>query len=406
MSNRKNIWIINEYAGSPYNGMEFRHYYLSKELIKLGYNVTIISASYSHLFKNLPVANEKFNFENIDGINYVWIKVPQYSSSHSKKRVLKWFIYALSLFFLPIKKLTKPDFIIVSPMQTMPILPALKWAKKLKSKVIFEVKDIWPLSIQELGSYSSSHPFIKLLKYFEKMSIEKSDAIVSVLPNYGEYLKEEGYNKPFYYIPNGVLLEEMQNAEPLDEKIEQQIPKDKFIVGYAGTIGIANALEYFIQAAELLKNNKDIVFVIVGEGSEKLKLIQQSSQLSNVIFLPAIPKKQIQSLLQKFDACYIGLQSKELFKYGVSPNKLFDYMYAAKPIIFSINSPNSPVEQSNSGIVTSPNNQQEIANAILKIYSLSKEERTQMGNNGKNFVCENHTFDKLTQKYHSLLQSL
>ena len=93
----KNIWIINEYAGSPYHGMEFRHYYLGKELVKLGNKVTIISSSYSHLFKNLP--NKKK--ENISGVDYLWLKTFNYGNSHNKKRVLKWFLFTFKIFFLP-----------------------------------------------------------------------------------------------------------------------------------------------------------------------------------------------------------------------------------------------------------------------------------------------------------------
>lgn len=404
---QKNIWIINEYAGSPYHGMEFRHYYLAKSLIKLGYHVTIISASYSHLFKNFPKIKKRYTFETIDGINYLWIKVPRYHSSHSKKRVLKWFIFTLSLFYLPIKKLTKPDYIILSPMQTMPIWPVLKWTKKFNSKLIFEIKDIWPLSIMELGNYSPSHPFIKLLKYFEKTSIEQSNAIVSVLPNYQQYLIDQGYDKKFEYIPNGIDLSELESPEPLDISISQKIPKDKFIVMYAGTLGIANALNYLIDAAKLLSDKKDILFIIVGNGDEKEKLITQSLGLNNILFLPAIPKKQIQSLLSKADACYIGLQNKNLFRYGVSPNKLFDYMYAGKPIIFSINSPNNIVEQAQCGLsVSQPDNPAEIAKTIEKLYNLPKDKRVELGRNGKNQVIKFHNFDALAEKYHQLFHRI
>lgn len=404
--NNKNIWIINEYAGSPYHGMEFRHYYLSQSLKNLGYHVTIITASYSHLFKKLPEVHQKLTLQNIDGIDYLWIKVPRYTASHSKKRVWKWIVFTLSLFRLPIHQLSKPDFIILSPMQTMPIMPALYWKKKFKSKLIFEVKDIWPLSIIELGGYSPSHPFIKLLKYFEKISIQKSDAIVSVLPNYGEYLKEQWFSKKIYYIPNGIDLNEMNKTEALSDEIEKQIPSDKFIVGYAGTLGIANAMNYLIDAAKLLSNEKNILFVIVGDGSEKNNLIKQAEKLNNVLFLPSLPKRQIQNLLQKFDVCYIGLQNTPLFRYGVSPNKIFDYMYAAKPIVFAVPSPNNTVEQAQCGIVIkNTSDASEIAKAIMNLYLLPKEKLAEMGNNGKNFVLQHHTFTTLAKQYEQIFNT-
>ena len=94
---KKNIWIINEYAGSPYHGMEFRHYYLGREFVRRGHKVTIVTSSYSHLFNNMP----KKSTENIDGIDYVWLKVINYGNSHSKLRVLKWFLFTIKVFFLP-----------------------------------------------------------------------------------------------------------------------------------------------------------------------------------------------------------------------------------------------------------------------------------------------------------------
>ncbi|ACN98753.1 glycosyl transferase, group 1 [Sulfurihydrogenibium azorense Az-Fu1] len=403
---KKNIWIINEYAGSPYHGMEFRHYYLGKELLKLGYNVTIITASYSHLFKNPPKVKDRFELEKIDGINYLWIKVPHYSKSWDKKRVIKWLLFTYSLFKLPLNKLPKPDYIIISPMETLPVLPSYKLAKKYDSKLIFEVKDIWPLSIIELGNYSPKHPFIKLLKYFEDMAIKKSDLIVSVLPNYGEYLKDNGYkDKNFIYIPNGVDLEDMERTEPLNEDIKKQIPMNKFKVAYTGTVGIANALEYLVEAGKILKDYKDILILIVGEGGEKEKLQKMAEGYDNIKFLPAIPKRQVQSLLSLVDACYIGLKNKHLFKYGVSPNKIFDYMYAGKPIIHSINTKIDIVTMANCGISTKAENPNAIAEAILKLYNMSQGERKKLGENGKKYVIENHSYEKLAKRLDEVLKN-
>lgn len=399
MDNKKNIWIINEYAGSPYHGMEFRHYYLAKEFIKQGYNVTIISATCSHLFKKYPPSGQWFNFELIDGIQYLWIKVPKYTHSKSFKRVLKWFCFSFSLFFLPVKKLKKAHYIILSPMATLPVYPAYRLAQKTKAKFIFEVKDIWPLSVVELGGYSPNHPFIKMLKYFEKFALKRADAIVSVLANYKDYLKEQKIKKEVYYIPNGVDIEELNKTENLDKEIASKIPKDKFIVGYAGTIGKANAMEYFVDAAKILKNKKKIVFVIVGDGDEKNHLMEQSKDLENVLFFNSIPKRQVHSLLKHFNLSYIGLKKCHLFYYGVSPNKIFDYMLAAQPILMAIQTKNSIVEQAQCGICINELKPENIANAILKFYEMDKKDLSQLGQNGKEFVLKHHTFQVLAEKY-------
>ena len=400
----KSIWIINEYAGSPYHGMVFRHYYLSKELLKLGYNVTIISASYSHLFRSLTVVKKRFTFEIIDGINYLWIKVPKYKNSNDKKRVLKWFIFSIYLFFISIKKLKKPDYILLSCPGILITIPSLYLSKKFNSHLIFEVRDIWPLSLIELGGYSKNNIFIKLLSFCENLAIRKNDLIISVLPNYGEYLKEKGFDKKFIYIPNGIDLEEMQKIELLSEDIKNQIPKDKFIVAYTGTIGKANSLDYFIEAAKILKDYEDILFLIVGEGGEKERLKKIAEGFDNIKFLPSISKTMVQNLLFHVDICYIGWKKLKLYKFGISPNKIFDYMYSGKTIIQSIDTKNDPISLANCGINVEPENPVAIADAVLKFYNMKPEERKKIGDNGRRYVLENHTYDKLAFKLYKILK--
>lgn len=384
----KHIWIINEYAGSPYYGMEFRHYYLSRELIKLGYKVTIISATYSHLFKNYPKPGK----EIIDGIEYLWLKTLNYGNAHSKKRVLKWFIFSFKLFKLPFK-LTKPDVIIVSPMATTPVYPAWLLSKYYKAKFIFEVKDIWPQTLVEIGGYSPKHLFIKFLKKLEIFALKKSDYIISSLFNYQQYLDENKINRQFYWISNGIDMGELQNIEPLNDDIRNKIPSDKFIIGYTGTIGVANAIDVFLEASKYIDND-DIIFVIVGDGQEKSKLINNYKN-DKIIFLDSIAKKQIQSLLQLFDVCYIGWRNINIYKYGISANKIFDYMYSGKPILHSFNGENDLIKIANCGITVPAEDPKAIAQGIIELYNMSSEMRNKLGNNGKNYVINNFSYQKL-----------
>jgi glycosyltransferase involved in cell wall biosynthesis len=403
----KTLWIINEYAGSPYHGMEFRHYYLSKELVKRGYNVYIITASYSHLFYNKPEIKEDFTIDNIDGINYVWVKVPEYKESHDKKRVLKWFIFTFKTCFnLPIDKFSKPNIILVSPMAPFPIISGYKWAKKFKARLFYEVKDIWPLTLIEIGGYSPNHPFIKLMEWFERFAYKKTEKVISVLPLAWKHMEKQGMNKSkFVYIPNGIDLEDYNINEPLPKEMEAKIAKDKFIIGYTGTIGKANALEFLIDAAYKLKGYKDIVFLIVGKGMEEnnLKNKVKDLELDNVIFLPPVKKTQVQSVLKLVDVCYIGLRNEKIFEFGVSPNKLFDYMYAGKPILYAINSGNKPVEEANCGISVDAENPDAIANGILKLYNLSQEGRKKLVENGKNYVLKYHTYKYIADKFEEII---
>ncbi len=402
----KTIWIINEYAGSPYHGMEYRHYYLAKEFLKMGFSVYIITASYSHLFTNLPDVKKSFNIEKIDGINYVWVKVPKYKNSWDKKRVIKWVVFTFkTLFKLPVKNMTTPDIIILSPMAPFPIVSAYRWSRRFKAKLIFEVKDIWPLSLIEIGGYSKYHPFILVMGLFEKFAYKKSDKIISVLPLAYKHIKNMGLNNDkFTYIPNGISLDELEQKKPLSDEIKSFIPENKFIIVYAGTFGIANALEYLLKAASLLKDYNDIHFILVGKGMEEnnLKELAKNLELSNISFIPPVSKNQIQGILKLCNACYIGWKKEKIYKYGISANKIFDYMYSARPVLHSYSGEADLIKQANCGITVEAENPEAIADAILKLYNMPEEQRNALGKNGKEYVLKYHTYEKITDKFEEI----
>jgi len=400
----KNILIINEYAGSLEYGMTFRHYYLAKEFIKLGYPTTIISASYSHFLKKFPdMENKTYKTEEIEGIKYLWIKVIKYSKSFDKKRVFKWFEFMSKLFFISKHLEVKPDIIICSPTAPFSILPAYYLAKKYNAKLIFEVRDIWPLTLVEIGGFSIKHPFIRLMSWFEKFALQKSDLIVSNLQNYTQHINELGIQRKSHWVSNGIDLGEMENIEPLDTKVKNKIPSDKFIVGYTGKLGVSNAINFLIESAIKLKDNKEIVFVIVGSGQEEQNLKKQAKGLSNIIFIEQIKKSQVQSMLSLFNICYIGWNKRRLYKFGVSPNKIFDYMYSATPIVHAIDTPKDIVQLANCGLSIEAENRDKAKDAILQIYAMSEKKRKELGANGKKYVLENFTYEQLSKKYIKIL---
>lgn len=401
-----NIWIINQYTGSPYYGMNYRSYYLAKELVKEGDCVTVFAGSYSHLFSNYPKTDGLFTKENIDGIDYIWVKTPKYKSSKSIGRVFSMLTFMINLFFFNIFKMKKPDVIIISSLSLFPVLNAYVWSKIFKIEYIFEVRDIWPLTLIEVGNMSKYHPLVLFLGWFEKFGYKKAKYVVSVLPNAKEHMVSRGMNEnKFRYIPNGVNLEEVQNYQEVSEDIKNSLPSNKFIVGYVGTLGIANALEYFLEAANKLKNNNQIHFVLVGKGGEKSKLEEycKVNQLSNVTFIDTIPKIQVQGMLKLLDVCYIGWHMKNIYKYGISANKIFDYMYSAKPILHSISIQDDIVKNAKCGISIEAEDSTKIEEAILQLSLMNKDKLEIMGRNGKKYVMSHHSYENLTKMYRDII---
>ncbi|MBS4206758.1 glycosyltransferase family 4 protein [Bacillus sp. FJAT-50079] len=406
-----NILLINHYAGSNIHGMEYRPYYLAKEWVKQGHQVTIIGASHSHIRTVQPTLKEKWTEEMLDGIRYIWIKTPKYEGN-GVKRVINMVSFVKELQFNSNKivKNISPDIVIASSTYPLDIYPAASIAKKAKAKLIFEVHDLWPLSPMLLGNMSRYHPFIMLMQKGENDSYRKADTVISFLPKALDHMVEHGMKpEKFNYLPNGIDVSQWERSkEKIPEAHQSVIDKlkseNKFLIGYAGTHGIANALEYVIEACELLRD-EPITFVFVGKGPEKDKLIEQAKEknITNLEFLPVINKEAIPDFLSKMDCLYIGWRRSPLYQYGVSPNKLLDYMMSAKPILHGIEAGNDLVAEANCGISFPPQDPQELALAIKKMRNTTKEEREQFGINGRDFVKANHDYEVLAKKFLNIM---
>lgn len=160
-----NILLINHYAGSDYHGMEFRPYYMAREWVNMGHNVTIIAADFSHLRKKNPNIKEDFEEEIIDGITYVWVKTPEYHGNGvGRIKNISTFMYKLRISYKKVADKYKPNAVIASSTYPLDIYPAHRIAKRSNAKLFFEIHDLWPLTPMEIGGYSKNNPAIVLLQ--------------------------------------------------------------------------------------------------------------------------------------------------------------------------------------------------------------------------------------------------
>lgn len=397
------ILYINHYAGHPDYGMEFRPYYLAEEWYKAGHQALILGASFSHLRKKNPAS---LGFETKEHVNYYWIKTPTYKGN-GLKRVINIFSFVARLFCQQKQILyhIKPDVIVASSTHPFDIFPAWWMAKKTNAKLVFEIHDLWPLSLIELGGMSKFHPFVLLVSLAEKAAFKLSDKIISILPNTLEHAKKFGVKKEhFFVIPNGIVLKDWEKKSPLPQThldaISRRKQDGKFLVGYAGAHGIANALACLMEAATLLKNHP-IHFFLIGDGPEKqsLQLYANQHALTNVTFLDPISKYAIPEALSLMDALYIGWQKKPLYRFGIGANKLFDYMMAGKPIIHSVTAGNDPVREAHCGLSVQAENAEVLAAALTAMAAKSPEERAYLGENGKSYVCTHHDYSVLAKRF-------
>ena len=395
------IWLVNQYASTPETGAGGRHYYFAKELAKMGHSVYLIAASFSHLLRQPKTFEGNFVIEPVSaGSNFVWVNMPEYLGAHSKKRVFNWFLFAQRLVKLRKKLPESPDVILYSSPSLVPFVSALYLSKCLKAKLIWDIRDIWPLTLTELGGFSVFHPFTILHKLIEVLACKKSDYVVSNLPYAIEAVRKYGVSSErFKWIPNGFSLNEFEKKMVLTENLLTAIPKNKFVIGYAGTLGAANAIDVILKTALVTRKDKDLQYVIVGRGrlEEEAKEFIRSHKLQNITLIETIAKSQIPAMLECFDVCYVGLKKNKLYDYGFSLTKLPEYFMSHRPIICSTDSPFKPVDEARAGITVEAESPQAIADAIRKLKAMPLSQRQALGENGKRYALARHEYSGLAK---------
>ena len=404
---RLNILLINHYAGSDRYGMEYRPFNLAREWVRMGHTVTIVGSGYSHLRHTQPEARWLGREEIRDGVRFLWFRGPRYHGN-GVRRVQNIFTFVGQL-LLRHRRLARnvgPDVVISSSTYPFDSWPAYLIARRSKAVLVHELHDLWPLTLIEVGGMSSRNPFVALMHRAERFAYRRSDVVVSILPAADKYMVRHGMAiEKFVHIPNGVMVEDWESHVgelPTEhrELLARLRSEGRFIVGYTGTHGIANALHTLLEAASYLRH-ENVHFVLVGHGPEKedLQALAGRLGLTNVSFLPPVTKAAIPSLLRQFDAGFIGQNDRPLYQYGVSPNKLFDYMMAGIAVLQGVEPGGDLVLQTGCGFSVPAGDSAALAAAIEKLIGMDPEERARMGLLGREFVVEHHDFPLLAKRF-------
>lgn len=404
----KTIWYISKYVAPPYAAkVSSRGFSILSELVKKGCNCTLFTSDSNHLI-TAPKLEGSTLKESVDGVDVFWLKTWKYQGARSLGRMISWLDFEWQLLKLPKKSLAKPDVIIVSSLSLLTILNGLWLRRKYKCRLVFEVRDIWPMVLIESGGISNKNPLIKFMAWLERLGYEKADCIVGTMPNLEKHV-EKVIKRPKQVscIPQG--LDPSLLDEPIGlsvDYVEKYIPKNKFIVCHAGSIGADNALETFFSCARIMQERENIHFLMVGDGYLKSKYQQENSDLKNLTFAPRVEKKQVQSVLQHVDIVYFAVNSSPLWAYGQSLNKVIDYMLSGKPIVASYTGFPSMVNEANCGVYVPAEDTLALKNEIERFASLSSDERYDIGIRGRQWILENRQFDKLAEKYLKIINEL
>jgi glycosyltransferase involved in cell wall biosynthesis len=398
-----NILYLNHYAGTPELGMEYRPYHLAHEWVRLGHRVQVLAADFSHVRTRQPAAGD----ETIAGIAWRWYRTPTYQGNGlGRARNIAAFLGAVWRDTPRLVRDFRPDAVIASSTYPMDFWIARRIARRCGARLVHEVHDLWPLSPIELSGMSPRHPFALLCQAAEDAACRDADLVVSILPRVHEHLRSRGLDlRRLLIVPNGIDPQEWARPpEPLRADVAAVLADSRAagrtVVGYAGSMGLPNALDTLLDAAELLRGEA-VQIVLVGDGHERQRLADRISaqRLAGVSLLPAIPKAQVPAFLGAIDIAYLGWRRQPLYRFGIAPNKLMDYMMAGCAVLHAVEAGNDPVAEAGCGLTVAPEDPGAVARGVLELAALPLAQRRAMGARGRAHVLTHHTYPVLAQRF-------
>lgn len=408
----KIIWYVHPYAGGPGVGRYDRPFHMAKYWQELGCNCVIVAPNQHHLMDK----PHKHGTKKIAGVTYDFLKTPAYKGN-GLGRLLNMFAFVGQLLARSSsleREHGRPSVLVASSPHPYVFLATRIIAWRFKAVSVFEVRDLWPLSLIELAGVSAKHPLVLFTGWLEKYAYRKADFIVSLLPCTLEHMKTLGMAKhKWRYIPNGIdgkfLANDHTTLEPCIELARKWKKEGRLVVVYTGALGRPNHVETLLHAMKKLHQGGSLFStIIVGRGELKSDLEALVTDLglgACVSLFDQISKSSVQSLLREASVGYISLRPEPIFRFGISPNKMFDYMLASLPIVAAIKAGNDPVTEANCGYTADPDNVLSIVGALKAFEALDEVERLELGKNGRNYVLEKHSYGVLAQNYLRLFKA-
>lgn len=384
---------LSKYASySPY-GLETRHFYISRELVKRGHEVTVYLSTSNHNLAHLPTKL----YDNLDGINVCWIPTLQYKNAYGVRRIASWFHFEYRLRKkLRAVQLTQADTVICSSLSLLTICTGMQLKKKWGSKLIFEVRDIWPLVLTRLSNISKFNPIYRVLRHIEVKGYKTADIIVGTMPYLKKHVEESvEYKKKVLWIPHLVNNTiDYLGTHRYETKLQHIKENGGVIVGYTGSINKSSALTYLLEAAaDFSRKEKKIHFVFLGEGPSIVEL-QNKYNTPNIHFYNKIPQNEVVAFCRDCDVLYDGYLKSDLYEFGNSRNKYVEYCLAKKPIVLAYSGFIHFVEEYDCGKVVSPESTPALISGLEMILQKQAVELSRLGQNAYTFAKNNLNLEK------------
>jgi glycosyltransferase involved in cell wall biosynthesis len=406
------IWIVNHYANEPGTSASggLRHFKIGKELTKLEHEVQIFASSLEHRTNRQRLKHPETRLDQIfEGVGFRFLKSSGYSGN-SLKRVANILQFALRLARKKnLEGLGKPDIIIASSPFPVAAITSYFLAKRFCVPFVYEIRDLWPQALIDLGQLKKNSSAARVLFQIEKFLVRNADGIISTLPNIKSYFQGRNIiHPPIVHIPNGhdATVEPLPNMEK----------SNKFVFQYFGSIGAMNNLEAILAGFALFgekihasdqSSTKNIPELrVYGDGPLRESLISKFGNLPNLKFLGSFRHSELQLVTSQADCHVVALAPLDVYKYGISLNKLTEYLSCDRPVLIFGKAWGNPVELAGAGVTIEELDPEAIALGMLEMFESSETQRDLWSKNGIRFVKSEFSWTKNTQKLDIYLRSL
>ncbi|HBO44056.1 MAG TPA: hypothetical protein DD670_09005 [Planctomycetaceae bacterium] len=399
------IWILNHYACQRHGTGLTSHAVLAHYLRAMGHEPVVFPAAFAQVHAPAARLSPRRLFADCidDGTRFRFIRAREYHSTLGRFWNMR--SYARNV-VRATDDLPPPDVVIGSLAHPFAVEAAWRLARRRGAKFVYEIRDIWPQSLIDLGSLSPWHPICRYFARLERQAFRRADAVMSVLPGIAEYAATHGVPADrVLYLPNGIdpaIFPEL--AEP---------PADgPFVISCFGRFGSGNDMDTIVAAAETLHQRPEAVNIrirLVGDGPSKTVLERRAAAagLTNIEFLGLVGKHELVELSRESHAfVHAHRRMSVVERYGMSVNKVFGFMAAGRPVLFACRSSYDPIREARAGLTVEPEDPAALAQAMFELSRTPDAERRAMGARARQHVLQYHDLSKLARRLDAFLADL
>jgi colanic acid biosynthesis glycosyl transferase WcaI len=417
------ILYVSQYFPPEMGAPAARADELSRHWSAAGHAVTVLTGFPNHPTGVVPpeyrarfrrlVFREKPDREKTNGVNVVRTWLLPFPNRKAYERMLNYSSFCISAATTGLF-LSRPDVVIGTSPQLLVALAGCWLARCKRVPFVFEVRDLWPESLAAVGMGKSNSLLHRALAKIAGFLYRRSDRIVVVTPAFQDHLVKHWRvpREKISVIENGVETQlfapetfPQDAASALRRELDTQ---GKFVVSYIGTMGMAHGLETIISAAALLRDeNPEIVFLMVGEGSDKDRIAALARQrgLNNIRFVEQQPREKIPAYICASDACLVLLKNTDLFK-TVIPTKMLEFMSCARPVILGVNGQARQIlDDARAGLAIEPENSEALVTAI-RYLAANQDLAHTLGQNGRDHILRKFSRRETAERYILTLENL